>query len=45
MVNTVLHCVQLFIRYINLGTTLMLEKLQRTVLYYHAVRCFLRIAE
>jgi len=45
MVNTELHWVQLFIRYIRLVTTLMVEKLLRAVVYCHAVRCVLRIVE
>jgi hypothetical protein len=45
MVNIELHCVQLFIRYIRLVTTLMLDKLLRAAVYCHAVRCVLRIVE
>jgi hypothetical protein len=45
MVNTELHCVQLFIRYIRLVTTLMLDKLPCAAVYCHAVCCVLRIVE
>jgi len=45
MVNTELHCVQLFIRYIHLVTTLLLDKLPCPTVYCHAVRCVLRIVE
>jgi len=45
MVNTELHCVQLFIWYIHLVTTLMLDKLLRAAVYCHAVHCVLRIVE
>jgi len=37
-VNTELHWVQLFIQYIRLVTTLMLEKVPRGIVYCHAVR-------
>jgi hypothetical protein len=45
MVNTELHCEQLFIRYIRLVMTLMLDKLPRAAVYWHAVRCVLCIVE
>ena len=45
MVNTELHCVQLIIPYIRLGTTLMLDHLACAALYCHTVRCVLRIVE
>ena len=45
MVNTELHCVQLFIRYIRLVTTRMLNKLPRAAVYCHAVRCVFCIVE
>jgi hypothetical protein len=45
MVNTELHCVQLFIRYICPVMTLMLDKLPRAAVYYDAVRCVMCIAE
>jgi len=45
MVNTELHCVQLFIRYIRLVTTLMLDKLPRAAVYCHTVRFVLCIVE
>jgi hypothetical protein len=45
MVNTGLHCVQLFIQYIRLVVTLIYGKLQSAALYCHAVRCVLWIVE
>jgi len=45
MVNTELHCMQLFIRYIRLVTTLMLYKLPLATVYCCTVRCVLRIVE
>jgi len=45
MVNTELHCVQLFFRHIRLVMTLMLVKLPCAVVYCHAVRCILRIVK
>jgi hypothetical protein len=45
MVNTELHWVQLFIRYICLVTMLMLDKLQHTPGYCHAVRCGLHLVQ
>ena len=42
MVNTKLHCVQLFIQYLHLIATLMLQQLPHAVEYCHAVRCVLR---
>jgi len=45
MVNTELHCVQLFIGYICLVTTLMLDKLPRAAVCSHVVRCVLCIVE
>jgi hypothetical protein len=45
MVSTELHCVQLFIRYIPLVTTLMLDKLPCAGIYCHAVHCISRIVK
>jgi hypothetical protein len=45
MVNTELHCVQLFIRYITLVTTRMLEILPGAVEYCNMVCCVLRIVQ
>ena len=45
MVNTELHCVQLFIRYIRLVTTLMLDIVPAAAGYCNAVCCVLRIVE
>jgi hypothetical protein len=45
MVNTELHCVQLFIRYIRLVTTLLLDTLSCAPVYCQAVCCILRIVE
>jgi len=45
MVNTELHWGQLFIRYIRLVMTLMLDKLPRAAVYCHAARCVLCIVE
>jgi len=45
MVNTELHCVQLFIQYIRLVTTHMLVKLPRATAYCHEVRCIWCIVE
>jgi hypothetical protein len=45
MVNTELHCVQLFIRYIHLGTTLILDKLRCASAYCDVESCDLRIVE
>ena len=40
MVNTELHCVQLFIPYIHHVIILMLDTLPRAVVYFDVVRCF-----
>jgi len=45
MVNTELHCVQLFIRYISLVTTMKIDQLPHAVEYCHALHLVLRIAE
>jgi hypothetical protein len=45
VVNTELHCVQLFIRYIRLVMTLMFDKLLCAAVYCHAVRWVLCIVE
>jgi hypothetical protein len=45
MVNTELHCVQLFIQYIRIVMTLMLDQLLCAAGYCHAVHCLLRIVE
>ena len=45
MVNTELHCMQLFIRYIHLVTTLMLDELQCAAVYCHTVHCVLDIVK
>ena len=44
-VSTELHWVQLFILYICLGMTLMLDKLPCAIVYCHVVRCVLHIVE
>jgi hypothetical protein len=45
MVNTELQCMQLFIQYTCLVTTLVLYNLPRTTVYFCAVRCVMRIVE
>ena len=45
MLNTELHGVQLFIQYIRLVTTPILDTLPCAAVYCHGVRCVLRSAE
>jgi hypothetical protein len=45
MVITELHCVQLFILYICLSTTLWLDELPSAAVYCHTVSLVLRIDE
>jgi hypothetical protein len=45
MVNAELRCAQLFIRYIHLVTTLILDKLPRATVYCYVVWCVLHIVE
>jgi len=45
MVNTELHCEQLFIRYICLVMTLRVDKLARDTVYCHVVLRVLCIVE
>jgi len=45
MVNIELHCVQVFIWYIRLVTTHMLDKLPGAAEYCYMVRCILHIVE
>ena len=45
MVNTELHCVQLFIRYRHLVMTLILHKLPHAAVYCRTVHGILRIVE
>ena len=45
MLDTELHCVQMFIQYIHLVTTLMLPKIPPAAVYCRVVRCVPRIVE